>query len=318
MWVAPAPAVGRPGAEAGDGCRRGVADAPGSDPKTAGAVDRACGQLAARGLHAVCRRLRDAMLNSDSEWECWAQREPYFGVLTHPKFRRELLSCSAIEEFFETGESTIDALGQTIRHHLEPDFSPGRVLDFGCGVGRLVVPLAKRYPQVVGADVSPAMLEEARKNCAERQLGNVTLVRSSDCLSNVDGPFDYINSSIVFQHIPVRRGERIFKGLLDRLRPGGVASLHVTYGKLDRKGRRVLRLRPGRWFQRARHTGYAAVERISGRRFRDPEMQMNFYDMNRLMHILQAAGVTSCYVEHTNHGGFLGAVLFLRKPESGV
>src|SRR5438874_1693788 len=39
---------------------------------------------------------------------------------------------------------------------------PGRLLDLGCGTGRLLVPFAQRGSFVVGVDLSPEMLAVAR------------------------------------------------------------------------------------------------------------------------------------------------------------
>ena len=39
-----------------------------------------------------------------------------------------------------------------------------RVLDIGCGVGRVTVPVAKQGAYVVGVDISGAMLDICRKN----------------------------------------------------------------------------------------------------------------------------------------------------------
>ena len=38
----------------------------------------------------------------------------------------------------------------------------GRGLDFGCGVGRLTQALARRMNRVVGADISPVLIDLAR------------------------------------------------------------------------------------------------------------------------------------------------------------
>jgi ubiquinone/menaquinone biosynthesis C-methylase UbiE len=51
-----------------------------------------------------------------------------------------------------------------IRRHINPEFAPRKILDFGCGVGRSPVAFAAMAEEVVGLDVSPAMLREARAN----------------------------------------------------------------------------------------------------------------------------------------------------------
>ena len=58
-------------------------------------------------------------------------------------------------------------------------------LDFGCGVGRLIIPFARVFEHVTGVDISPAMLEIAQRNCLEQGIHNVEFVRSDDELSRV-------------------------------------------------------------------------------------------------------------------------------------
>ena len=88
------------------------------------------------------------------------------------------------------------------------------MLDYGCGVGRLVVPFSKIGAHVVGMDVSESMLEEAKINCDSNGLDNVVLLKADDNLSALDHKFDLINSYIVFQHIPVSRGLTILKNMI--------------------------------------------------------------------------------------------------------
>jgi 2-polyprenyl-3-methyl-5-hydroxy-6-metoxy-1,4-benzoquinol methylase len=60
------------------------------------------------------------------------------------------------------GVDHIDFVFETIRRHFVPNFKPSSVLDYGCGVGRLLIPLAERCECVVGVDVSDTMLREAQ------------------------------------------------------------------------------------------------------------------------------------------------------------
>src|ERR1700719_4895750 len=170
-------------------------------------------------------------MSTDIAWEEWGRRDPYFGVITDPKFRSAGLNENAKREFFESGESHVHGVLATIRKHIDPGFAPRTALDFGCGVGRLLMPFAKISQEVVGLDVSPSMLREAQRNCDEQGLQNVRLFRSDDALSTLTGPFDLIHSCIVFQHIPVERGRALFEKLLQHLRSGGVGAIHLTYSK---------------------------------------------------------------------------------------
>jgi 2-polyprenyl-3-methyl-5-hydroxy-6-metoxy-1,4-benzoquinol methylase len=98
--------------------------------------------------------------DSDQDWERLARTDPYFAVLTEPQYCGKP---SEIEraEFFRTGEAHVAEVLSIIRSRLHPTFAPARALDFGCGVGRVLIPLAARCREVTGVDVSPAMLEGA-------------------------------------------------------------------------------------------------------------------------------------------------------------
>src|SRR3990172_4801439 len=161
--------------------------------------------------------------NPDKEWEKFGKKEPYYGVMTLDKFRKDKLDNKSIDEFIQSGRDHVEYVMDTIWTCVNPGFSPSRALDFGCGVGRCAIPLANACPHVVGIDISDSMLEEARKNCIEKSVTNLELVKSGDDLSNVLGEFDLINSSFVFQHIPPGRGEKIFKRLVELLTDNGVA-----------------------------------------------------------------------------------------------
>ena len=177
-------------------------------------------------------------MSTDAAWEKWGQQDPYFGVITSDKFRNAKLDESARSEFFESGKWHMDYIWASCRRYFAPDFAPRRVLDFGCGVGRLVVPMAALSEHVVGLDVSESMLREARRNCDAVALCNVTLAKSDDALTallaNSAGGkrFDLVHSTIVFQHIPQDRGQQIFTRLLECLAPGGIGAIQITYAKM--------------------------------------------------------------------------------------
>lgn len=255
--------------------------------------------------------MTDADLSTDRAWEEWGRRDPYFGVITCPQFRRGKIDATAREEFFASGNSHVDYLFQVIRQFIDPGFAPRSVLDFGCGVGRLVIPFARLAGEVVGLDVSSAMLAEARANCAELGVGNVDLLLSDDTLSAVDRKFDLVHSFIVFQHIPPERGREIFRHLLDRLAPGGVGAVHFTYSKsiyADWHGVAPPAPPPP--------PGAAVAQVVELPPGVDPEMQMNPYDLRELLFLVQNAGVLRFHVDFTDHGGELGVVLYFRKPDA--
>lgn len=265
-------------------------------------------------------------MNTDVEWEKWGKSDPYFAVLTHQKFRNENLTPESKEEFFESGKSHVNQVLKTCREHFDQDFEPDAVLDFGCGTGRLVIPFAGIASQVVGLDVSDSMLDEARKNCEEQSLRNVRLIKSDDNLSNLHGQFDLVNSFIVFQHIPVERGGKLFTRLLDHLNEGGICAIHVLYSmpvqeSIEEPPPDSLARKANRRFWRLvnilKRSGQATAgnEEATETVEPDPEMQMNPYDLNEIFLTAQSAGIQRIFFEFTDHGGALGTYLYFQKPK---
>src|SRR5215204_1073046 len=101
---------------------------------------------------------------SDAVWERYGRLDPYFGVLNKEPYKSENLDASALEKFFRSGEEDVRSFLKVAQEHFDSGFQPTRALDFGCGVGRLTIPLAGVCSRVVGVDVAPSMLEEAQKN----------------------------------------------------------------------------------------------------------------------------------------------------------
>src|SRR5690606_15625018 len=96
--------------------------------------------------------------------------------------------------------------------------------------------------------------------------------RSDDELSQLRGSFDLIHSFLVFQHIPVRRGEAIVERLLERLETGGVAAFHFSSGD-DRTFARRLVNRAQSWVPGV----HQIVNAVKGRPLGYPHMEMNRY-----------------------------------------
>jgi SAM-dependent methyltransferase len=248
------------------------------------------------------------MRNTDKAWQRFGQIDPYFAVLAHPRFRDAAKEGETRREFFTSGAEHVERLFATIRETLDPEFAPRRALDFGCGVGRVTIPLARRVAQVVGVDVSDSMLDEANKNCEEAGVRNVTLLKSDDGLENLSGDFDFLHSFIVFQHIPARRGAEILHAMLRRLSVAGIGALHFIYEIHAPGWKRLLR--------ELRATfplvnGLANL--VKGDSFRRPYIEMHSYNVNRLLLHLQEQGCHRIHLRFTDHGLYKGIVLLFKK-----
>jgi ubiquinone/menaquinone biosynthesis C-methylase UbiE len=149
-------------------------------------------------------------------------------------------------DFFASGE-------RDIARHLDPvmerlRFSPQgkKLLEIGCGVGRLSFSLVKRFGEVDALDISPQMIKRAieyqEKFCALNVRFHVGSGKDLAGFGNEE--FDFCFSYIVFQHIPsvnlifdyVREMGRVLK-------PGGMFLFQVNgYRHLRLSGSRYVML----------------------------------------------------------------------------
>ena len=198
------------------------------------------------------------------------------GVLAGVDDARQHLEGEARDRFFAAGERQVAKLAREIEQQTGATLEGRRALDYGCGVGRLALPLAGRCEFVYGLDVAPPMLEAAERNAALMEIENVQWL-ASEHLAELAGSYDLVLSVLVFQHIPSREGEQIFSTLVQGLRPGGVGAIHVT-------------LRPG-------------FNPLSLRSWALPNayLMMNSYSLNRLGRLLAEADVSEWQVKwHTS------------------
>jgi len=257
-------------------------------------------------------------MNTDRDWVQWGERDPYFAVLTQSKYRSSNMDDSARQEFFEEGRAHVAHVLATVRRVIAPDFSPRRALDFGCGVGRVAIPMAELdgVDEVVGVDIAPAMLEESARNCPPPFRDRLVLRLSDDRLSRIDGAFNLVHSCIVLQHIPSVRGMALLAALLDRVEPDGVAVIQIHYARDSRDA--TLGRRPR--LRRAAERVAARIVGTLGRLRRDdadPVMEMHPYNLSQVMYLFQTRGFARLHVEFTDHGGALGVVLYGRRSHAG-
>lgn len=244
----------------------------------------------------------------DQDWQTWGTSNAYFGVLADPKFLDSNLNDESLREFFDSGERHVEHVYRVIRATIRSDFQPDKILDYGCGVGRLVVSFARRSPNTIGVDVSHAMLEKARINCDKYQATSVQLLHVKELDSLTLGSFDLVHSFIVFQHIPVARGEVIFRRLISLLAEGGVGAVQFIFADSSSSLRRGIR----RLRERV-NLIHKMMNLLQGKAFSTPLMQMNSYSLARIFDILIENGSSNLHVELTNHGGFHGAMLYFEK-----
>lgn len=122
-------------------------------------------------------------------------------------------------------EKQWDAQQYEQRHHYVTDYGaslvgmlnpkPGeRILDLGCGTGKLSHDIARSGAEVVGIDASPDMIAQARRNDPELQF----LVADAREF-RTERPFDAVFSNAALHWM--KPPERVAETIAAALRPGG-------------------------------------------------------------------------------------------------
>ena len=124
---------------------------------------------------------------------------------------------------------------------LQKDF---RVLDVAAGTGHLTRAIAPHVQEVVSIDITPEMLEIARRETAQSNLNNITIDEGNAAdLPYEDASFDMVVSRLALHHfeqpiIQLQEMVRVCKpyhkiGIIDLLSPEDEATA-VTYNRLER------------------------------------------------------------------------------------
>jgi SAM-dependent methyltransferase len=238
--------------------------------------------------------------NTDQDWTLIGESQPFFGVLTEPKYLSENLNQAAIDEFYSSGTKDIDYILQRSRETVGVPKQLRDILDFGSGVGRLTFALASHGATVVGVDVSGGMRTRAQQEAKNRRIANVSFRADIP-----DRKFDWINSLIVFQHISPSEGIPIFSKLVKCLRPGGLLTIQITYAHDYRHlGEILAEMQEYVFDGNAARILWTEKEPTAG------EMRMFDYDLNAIFRILHRNRLSKVYTEHTDHSGCHGMRLF--------
>ena len=133
----------------------------------------------------------------------WTQRSHDFGTVRKNELENEM--------------------GQRWLHEIERFLPEGRsldILDVGTGTGFFAILLAEKGHRVEGIDLTPAMLEEARRLAKQRNLDITFREMDAQNLAYPDGSFDVVISRNLTWTLP--DPERAYASWFRVLKPGGV------------------------------------------------------------------------------------------------
>ena len=235
-------------------------------------------------------------------WDRFAAREPYFAVLTEPRFLRARFDGATEATFFETGDEFVSDLYGTVLASVAQHFAPLSVLEYGCGVGRLVIPFARRAEKVTGVDISPAMLKTARHHVDRSGVRNVDLLTVDD-FERDSRTFDLVNCFLVFQRLRRAEGVALLRKLAKRVTEGGVGVFHLPYrshvSPLVRMAREA----------RSRVPGVNEAINVARRKpASTPLIESNTYDLNEVFAVLQEF-FHEPHLVFTRHGDLDGVIV---------
>jgi ubiquinone/menaquinone biosynthesis C-methylase UbiE len=146
-----------------------------------------------------------------------------------------------------------------------------RILDVGCGPGRLAIAAgtaAGPAGEICGIDPAPEMVELARRRAARARVPACFEVGVIEALPFADEHFDVVLSSLMLHHLPDALKRRGLAEIHRVLKPAG-RLVAVDFGATPREGLGhllcVLRLRTGwdhaaRLREMVREAGFEAVE----------------------------------------------------------
>lgn len=162
--------------------------------------------------------MNDRLLESQKYWDGFAASDPLWAVLAFPDKSDGRWTVS---EFMKTGEREIALLFHRFAELLLS--SPnGSGLDFGCGVGRLTQAMARRMNRVVGADISPVMIDLARRLNQYPERANYLCTAETGLETLPARSFQCIYSNIVLQHVASDLSVRYLNEFFRLLEPGGL------------------------------------------------------------------------------------------------
>ena len=257
--------------------------------------------------------------NLKKTWEAFGEQDPFWAVLTWEG--KENRSWEP-EEFFKYGLWDVlrifSEIEETVKNCSSPcwiwqkpgfiqkllkkaptDFAQrmdyirngGRCLDFGCGVGRLTLPLAERFMEAIGLDISSTMIAEAQKwatnisNCrfVENNRNDLSIFESNY--------FDCVISMIVLQHIAPDYQKTYIEEFVRVLAYDGIACFQL----------------PDKFTRKASYSEFS--EQIS------PEMEMHGKEPLEVKSIIESAGAKVLNVMEDESAGVCRSYRYILTKE---
>lgn len=123
--------------------------------------------------------LQQMLEKTSQAWNQFGEDAPHWSVLVNDDFLPGTIDQN-IDRFYASGVGDVHFCLNSLRRAGIPAERFERVLDFGCGVGRLSLALAQLADHVTAIDVSAGHLKLARERAAVSGVNNVDWVQLRD------------------------------------------------------------------------------------------------------------------------------------------
>jgi SAM-dependent methyltransferase len=130
-----------------------------------------------------------------NRWEAFAKENAEFYIYTMPDVDFATPAGQAL--FRQSGRDGVERILQESKPYLNRF---DRAIEIGCGVGRLALPMAERFAEVIGVDIAPTMISKLGDYSRAAGASNVRGFLAHEAWFD-QGPADFVYSLIVFQHI---------------------------------------------------------------------------------------------------------------------
>jgi len=131
-----------------------------------------------------------------NDWELRAKKNPFYFIRT--------VKNQTEEEFWKSGYADRNSIleSNSIKEKLGEKFDDLKVLEIGCGVGRILIPVSEKFQECVGIDISQEMVNIGKQKTKNYPNCKILLNNGIDLSDLSSNYFDFCYSFIVFQHIP--------------------------------------------------------------------------------------------------------------------
>lgn len=161
------------------------------------------------------------------DWEEKARQNPLFAVMSDAEFATATNKFTPLElaNFYHQGERFWNRWFQQLLWDNASE-NPLSVLEYGCGMGRLLNAAASRNVLATGVDISATQIGLAREHCPNRDKIRFMTLDSKSSIPLECNVFDIVYSYAVFQHI--RRKSQLHNAIQEIcrvLKPNGVVKV---------------------------------------------------------------------------------------------